>query len=123
MTIKNFITGEREMVDRVKGFWLRKVWLLAISVFILAACGGGGGDAATPTPAGVDTSVADAAAAKVIADAAAAKAASDAAAAAAAAKAASDAAAAAAATAAAAKFKIGLTVPKKMNVVRVKENI
>ena len=45
------------MVDRVKGVWLRgflksKVWALGLLVFVIAACGGGGGEAATPAPQG-----------------------------------------------------------------------
>ena len=106
------LSQEKEIVDRVKGSWLRnflksKVWLLGILVFVIAACGGGGGaDAVTPTPA--DTSAADAAAATAAAEAAAA----------------ATAAAEAAAAAAAAKLAVpGLVVPKELDVVRVMEDI
>jgi len=100
------------MVEQVKGVWLRnflksRIWFLGMIIITLTACGGGGGDAATPAPSGVCDAacVAKAAADKAAADAAAATA------------------AAAAATAAAAKFTIGLGIPKEMDIVRVKEDI
>ena len=49
------------MSEQIKGFWLKnllkgKVWILGALVLILnVACGGGGGDAATPTPVGAGT--------------------------------------------------------------------
>jgi hypothetical protein len=111
------------MVEQVKGVWLRnflksRIWFLGMIIITLTACGGGGGDAATPAPSGVCDAacVAKAAADKAAADAAAATAAAAAATAAAAA-------ATAAAAAAAAKFTIGLGIPKEMDIVRVKEDI
>ena len=104
------------MVEQVKGVWLRnflksRIWFLGMIIITLTACGGGGGDAATPAPSGVCDAacVAKAAADKAAADAAAATAAA--------------AAATAAAAAAAAKFTIGLGIPKEMDVVRVQEDI
>jgi hypothetical protein len=104
------------MVEQVKGVWLRnflksRIWFLGMIIITLTACGGGGGDAATPAPSGVCDAacVAKAAADKAAADAAAATAAA--------------AAATAAAAAAAAKFTIGLGIPKEMDIVRVKEDI
>jgi hypothetical protein len=97
------------MVEQVKGVWLRnflksRIWFLGMIIITLTACGGGGGDAATPAPSGVCDAacVAKAAADKAAADAAAAT---------------------AAAAAAAAKFTIGLGIPKEMDIVRVKEDI
>ena len=49
------------MSEQIKGFWLKnllkgKVWILGALVLILnVACGGGGGDAATPSPLGTST--------------------------------------------------------------------
>ena len=94
------------MVEKVKDLWLRnflksRIWFLGMIIITLTACGGGGGDAATPAPSGVCDAacVAKAAADKAAADAAAADA------------------------AAAAKFTIGLCIPKEMDVVRVQEDI
>ncbi len=100
------------MVEQVKGVWLRnflksRIWFLGMIIITLTACGGGGGDAATPAPSGV----CDAA---CVAKAAADKAARDAA---------DTVARDAAAAAAAAKFTIGLGIPKEMDIVRVKEDI
>lgn len=49
------------MSQKVKGFWLKnllkgKVWIMGVIVLMLnVACGGGGGEAATPTPVGSST--------------------------------------------------------------------
>lgn len=49
------------MSEQIKGFWLKnllkgKVWILGALVLILnVACGGGGGDATTPSPLGTST--------------------------------------------------------------------
>lgn len=49
------------MSQKVKGFWLKnllkgKVWIMGAIVLMLnVACGGGGGEVATPTPVGSST--------------------------------------------------------------------